>query len=161
MARSLAAIGAGLLAGLLIGVFGVFAMVAAWIGDDHRRAYDRTALLPYWTTVWVALTDPASLPYLAGFATAAAANGAIGGWAGRRGSRQVLPVAWIPLGVLVFAAVLIAWEFDAKGWVAVLLPFVFIGVFVWVAGRVGQEVGARLRPTEPAAASGRPAPRGQ
>jgi hypothetical protein len=136
MLRTLRVVASGLLGGLLIGILGVIVFVAACVRDKQLE--------------WTALTDERLLPYWAVVVAAAAANSELGALAGRRGNRRSAPVAVIPLLLLLYPlATFVECPSDSKSWGVVLLVVVIFGLFVWVAGRVGQELGAWQRPAEP------------
>jgi hypothetical protein len=153
MLRTLLVAASGVLAGLLVGTLGVVTFAAANVWDDRRRMSDTTEEPPYLSAVWSALTDRRVLPYLAAAAAAGAVNGGIGAWAGWRGSRRAAPVVAVPLLLLSFPlAICVRNPSDSKTWGGELFVVVFVGLFVWVAGRVGQELGAWQRhvpPTRP------------
>lgn len=133
MARSIRVTAFGLLAGLLIGILGPITFVAACVWDDRLE--------------WSALTDERLLPYWTAVAAAGAANGGIGAWAGRLGYRRATPVVWVPLLLVLYPLVsFVRNPSDSKTWGSELFVVVFVGLFVWVAGRVGQALGAMQRP---------------
>jgi hypothetical protein len=157
MLQTLRVAASGLLAGLLIGILGVVTFAAANTWDDRRRMSDTTEEPPYLSAVWSALTDRLALPYWAATAAAGAVNGGVGAWAGRRGNRRAAPVAVVPLLLLLYPlAAFVRYPSDSKSWGGELFVVVILGLFVWVAGRVGQEVGWRRRPADPGAAPDRP-----
>ena len=119
----------GLLTGSLFGIVGSVSFVAACVRDDRMG--------------WSALTDRELLPYWIAGAVAGAVNGGIGAWVGRVGNRRIAPVAWVPLVLLLHPlAICMGQSSDSKSWGGDLCVVVFGGLFVWVAGRVGQEIGA-------------------
>jgi hypothetical protein len=82
---------------------------------------------------------------------AGAANGGIGAWLGFKGFRRAAPVAVIPLLLLLYPLSLyLRYSSDSKwaSWSAALPEAMFVGLFVWVAGRVGQELGDRQCPRQ-------------
>ena len=150
MLRALRIAASGLVSGFLLGTLGpvVFAAANAW--DDRRRMSDTADEPPYLSAVWSALSDRRVLPYWAAVAAAAAVNGAIGALAGWRGIRRVAPTVVVPFLLLALPLMSYADDpSDSKTWGIELLVVVFVGLFVWVAGRVGQELGARQRQAGP------------
>lgn len=142
----------GLLVGLLIGILGWVVLVAAFVWDDRRRMSDLYEERGYFAAVWSALTNTGGLPFWAAVAAAGAANGGIGGWVawrtGRCGVVSVLWVALLPL-LLPLADYVDNPAGGSKSWGGAFVVALFVMPFVWVAGRVGQEVGARQRRAEP------------
>ena len=60
------------------------------------------------------------------------------------------PAAWAPALLLMFPAAEFARHpSDSKSWGPALLAVGILAPFVWVAGRVGQEVGVRGRKGTP------------
>lgn len=149
----------GVLSGVLIAILGWVVLVAAYVWDDRRRMSDLSEEPAYLTAVWSRLTDTDGLPFWAavGASVAAlgAANGGIGGWAGcRTGRRDFLPVLWVALLPLLYPVAVYAKNPAgvSKLWGGAFVLAIFIIPFVWVAGRVGQELGVRQRQAEPSAA---------
>ncbi len=145
----------GLLAGLLIGTLGWVVLVSAFLWDDRRRMSDLSEEPAYLAAVWARLTDGAGLPFGAAVATLAAVNGAVGGWAAQlTGGRGVIPVLAVALTPLLFPVAVYAENpgGGSKWWGGAFVVALFVIPFVWVAGRVGQELGARQRHAEPGAA---------
>ncbi|MDY3554410.1 hypothetical protein R5W24_003532 [Gemmata sp. JC717] len=142
MGRRAGVIVAGAVIGLIAGALAPVVFIAACVWDGRAK--------------WSAITEPESAPYLATLVALGAVNGAVGAWDGWRSSRyRVWPVAWAPALLFLFPAV--QWvqdSSDSKTWGAALLAVGIVAPFVWVAGRVGQEVGVRVppRPAEPGAA---------
>jgi hypothetical protein len=142
MWRRAGVIVAGAAIGLIAGVAAPVVFVAACVLDDRLG--------------WSALTEPESAPYFAVLATLGTANGGVGAWDGWRSGRcRAWPVAWAP--ALLFLLPAVVWAehpSDSKSWGATLLVVGIVSPFVWVAGRVGQEVGVRGRSkhAEPGAA---------
>lgn len=145
MGRRAGVIVAGAVVGLVAGVLAPVVFVAACVWDGR--------------TEWSALTQPELTPYFAVLAALGAVNGAVGAWDGwRSGLYRMWPVVWAP--ALLFLLPVTEWAqhpSDSKSWGAALLVVGIVAPFVWVAGRVGQEVGARGRPrrAEPGAAPDR------
>jgi hypothetical protein len=157
MLRTLRVAASGLLTGLLLGTLGVVTFAAANTWDDRRRLSDTKGEPPYLSAMWSALTDRRALPCWAATVAAGAVNGVVGAWAGRRGNRRAAPVAAVPLLLLLFPlAAFVRYPSDSKSWGAELFVVVIVGLFVWVAGRVGQEVGWWQRPAAPPAPADRP-----
>ena len=127
------AIAAGASIGLVAGVLAPVIFVAACVWDDR--------------TEWSALTNPELVPYWAVLVSLGTLNGAFGAWDGwRSGLCRVLPVAWAPALLFVFPAVLwMQYPSNSKEWGPALLAVCIVAPFVWVAGRIGQEVGVRSR----------------
>ncbi len=156
MLRALRVATSGLVAGLLIGILGPVIFVAANTWDDRRRMSDTTDEPSYFSAVWSALSNREALPYWAGVAAAAAMNGVVGALVGWRGIRRAAPTVLVPLLLLGLPLRSYAENpSDSKTWGIELFVVVFVGLFVWVAGRIGQEVGARQRQAEPGAAADR------
>lgn len=153
MLRTLRVITSGILTGLIISVLGMVTFAAACLWDDRRRMSDTTDEPPYLSALWSALTDQRALPFWTVVAAVFALSGGIGSWGGARGSRRVAPVSVIPF--LMVLCVLAYWALGLstpKAWGAELFVAAFVVLFAWVGGRIGQEVGWRQRPAEPAAA---------
>ncbi|HEX4592274.1 MAG TPA: hypothetical protein VH120_20230 [Gemmataceae bacterium] len=137
-------------------LLGVATFAAANTWDDRRRMSDTTEEPPYLSAVWSTLMDRHALPYWAATVAAGAVNGMAGAWSGLRGNRRAAPVAVVPLLLLLYPLALFVQHPDnSKSWVGVLIVVVILGLFVWVAGRVGQEVGWWQRPAERVAAPDR------
>ncbi len=74
-----------------------------------------------------------------------AVNGGIGaGIAMLRRGRGIWPVFVIPLLLLYLPIIDVLQGADGKTWVPELIIVLFVGVLVWVAGRVGQEFGIKV-----------------
>jgi hypothetical protein len=129
--RKALVIGAGAAIGLVAGVLAPVAFVAACVWDGR--------------TEWSTLTKPEAVPYLAVLAGLGLFNGGVGAWDGwRSGLCRLWPVAWAPALLFLFPAVIWAqYPSDSKSWGPALLAVGIVAPFVWVAGRVGQEVGVR------------------
>ena len=152
MLRMLRVVASGLMSGLLIGILGPTIGVAAGVWDDRRRMSDTTDEPPYPSAVWSALTNRRALPYWAALTAMGAANGMIGALAGWRGYRRMAPVVALPLLPLLIPLMsFVENPADSKRWVIELFVVLFFGLFVWVAGRVGQELGARQGRVDPGA----------
>ena len=138
-------VAAGAALGLLAGALTPVVFVAACVWDDR--------------TAWSALAEPVGIIYLVVLTTLGAANGGVGARDGWRSDRRELgPVAWVPLSLLLFPAVMFALDqSDSKSWGAALLVVGILAPFVWVAGRVGQEVGVRGRRSAKSSAARDPA----
>lgn len=133
MSRRLGVIVAGAALGFVAGALAPVVFVAACVWDGH--------------TDWSAL---AKLEVVVGFAVLASLgllNGGVGAWDGWRSGRCRLgPVAWAPAALFLFPAAEFAhYPSDSKSWGPALLIVGIVAPFVWVAGRVGQEVGVRGR----------------
>jgi hypothetical protein len=147
--RTLRVIGIGLASGLLIGILGPVIFIAANVWDDRRRMTDTTDEPAYLSAVRSSLTNSDLFPYLATVAVAGGVNGAIGAWVGWRGIRGPARTVAVPLLFLLLPMTSCAENpSDSKTWGIELFVVVFIGLFVWVAGRVGQELGTRQIATE-------------
>lgn len=132
MSQSKRVVITGLFCGFLIGILGIVVFVAACVRDDRLE--------------WSVLTDAQYLPYWTVVVLAAAVNCGIGSWVGRRGGRRLAPVFVIPF--LMFLYPLMSFvknPSDSKLWGMDLLVVAIFGVFLWIAGRVGQEIGMRNR----------------
>jgi hypothetical protein len=148
--RTLRATAIGLLAGLLISILGWIVMISAFIWDNRRRMSDLSDEPAYFTVVWRSLTHKDSLPYWAVVA-ALGVNGGIGGWSGcRTGRKGIVPVLWVALLPFLFPLAVYAENpaGGSKSWGGAFVVALFIIPFVWVAGRVGQELGVRQRKPE-------------
>lgn len=137
MGRRLGVIAAGAAIGLAAGVLAPVAFVAACVWDDR--------------TEWSTLTKPEAVPYLAVVAVLGLLGGGGGAWDGwRSGVCRAWPAAWAPALLLTFPAAEFAqYPSDSKSWGPALLAIGIVAPFVWVAGRVGQEVGVRGRKGTP------------
>jgi hypothetical protein len=137
MGRRLGVIAAGAVIGFVAGVAAPVVLVAACVWDDRME--------------WSALTKPELAPYFAVVVALGTVNGAVGacdGW--RSGQCRAWPVAWAPGLLFLFPATLWAlYQWDSKGWGVALLAVGIVAPFVWVAGRVGQEVGVKGRKGTP------------
>ena len=133
MAQPLVSIAAGAAVGLAAGVLAPVVFVAACVWDGR--------------TEWSALTKPELVPYIATLAALGLVNGGVGAWDGWRSGRcRLWPVAGAPLLLFLFPAFAFAEApSDSKYWGPALLAVGIVAPFVWVAGRVGQEVGVRGR----------------
>jgi hypothetical protein len=150
MLRVVRVASSGLVLGLFIGILGPVIGVAANVWDDRRRMSDTTEEPRYLSVVWSTLTSAQALPYWVLLAGMGAANGVIGALAGWRGYRRLLPSLMLPLLLLLLPLVsFVEPKSDSKTWVPELFVVVFFGLFVLVAGRAGQELGARQRQAEP------------
>lgn len=134
MGRRLCAITAGAVLGLVAGVLAPIVLVAACVFWDGP-------------TKWSTLTNPEVMPYFAVLAGLGLLNGGVGAWDGwRSGQCRKWPVAWLPALLFLYPAVIWAqYPTDSKSWGPALLVVGIVAPFVWVAGRVGQEVGVRAR----------------
>ncbi|AWM35685.1 hypothetical protein GobsT_66320 [Gemmata obscuriglobus] len=134
MGRRAGGIVAGAVIGLIAGALAPVVFIAACVWDGRAE--------------WSALTESESVPYIATLVALGAVNGAVGAWDGWRSSLyRVWPVAWVPALLFLFPAVqLVQYPSDSKTWGAALLVVGIVAPFVWVAGRVGQEVGVRVQP---------------
>jgi hypothetical protein len=153
MLRTVRVVAFGLLIGLLTSILGMVTFYAAVVWDDRRRISNTTSEPPYLSAVWSALTDHRDFPFWAIFSSLLTMNSGIGALAGSRGSLRAAPVAVIP--VLLILCAMPTWALslsdrNARG--SMLFVEAFAVLFVWVAGRFGQEVGWRQRPAEQAAA---------
>ncbi|MBM4071530.1 MAG: hypothetical protein FJ271_21735 [Planctomycetes bacterium] len=137
MGRRLGVIAAGAALGLVAGVLAPVVFVAACVWGDRME--------------WSDLTKPELAPYIAVLVALGTANGAVGAWDGWRSGRcRAWPVAWAPGLLFLFPAWLWAQSpSDSKSWGVALLAVGIVAPFVWVAGRVGQEVGVRGRKGTP------------
>jgi hypothetical protein len=132
MGRRLGVIAAGAVIGLIAGILAPVVFVAAFVWDGR--------------TEWSTLTKPETVPYLAVLAGLGTVNGMVGALdAWRSGRCRAWPVAWAPALLFLFPAWLSAQYLDSKSWGPSLLAVGIVAPFVWVAGRVGQEVGVRGR----------------
>jgi hypothetical protein len=153
MLRTLRVAASGLLTGLLTSILGAVTFVSATVWDYRRRMSDTTDEPPYLSALWSALTDQRALPFWAALVAVFAMNSGIGAWAGSRGSRRAAPVTVVPiLLVLCALAYWVLGPSNPKSWVFELFIVAFVVLFVWVAGRLGQEVGWWQRLAEPSAA---------
>jgi hypothetical protein len=98
----------------------------------------------HWAGRTVSFVPPEAIPFFAAGGALGAANGGVGTWAGWRwGSRPVGRLLWIPLLPPLYPlAIILQGGPDSKGAGAELVAFGLLGVFVWVAGRIGQDLGA-------------------
>lgn len=137
MWRRVGVIAVGAILGLVAGVAAPVVFVAACVWDGRME--------------WSALTKPELAPYTAVLVALGTANGAVGAWDGWRSGRcRAWPVAWAPGLLFLFPAWLWAeYPSDSKSWGVGLLAVGIVAPFVWVAGRVGQEVGVRGRKGTP------------
>jgi hypothetical protein len=135
--RRTVVIGAGAAIGLVVGVAAPVVFVAACVWDGRTK--------------WSTLTESEAVPYLAVLAGLGFLNGGVGAWDGwRSGSCRAWPVAWAPALLFLFPAVIWAqYPSDSKSWGPALLAVGIVAPFVWVAGRVGQDVGVRGRRSTP------------
>jgi hypothetical protein len=132
MSQSKPVVVTGLLCGLLIGILGIVVFVGACVRDDRLE--------------WSALTDTQFLPNWVSVVVAAAINGGIGACVGQRGSRRVAPVFAIPLLMFLYPlASFVQDPSDSKLWGVDLLVVAIFAPFVWIASRVGQELGKGVR----------------
>lgn len=132
MARAILVTAFGLLAGALIGVSGLVAFAAACVWDGRMD----------WSDVGVRYA-----PHLVVIGSIGAVNGLVGAWDGwLSGARRPGPVLVVPLLLLTWPAVtFLRHPSDSKSWGVEGFVAVFIGLFVWVAGRVTQEIGAATK----------------
>ena len=123
----------GAVIGLLAGVLAPVMFVAACVWDDRME--------------WSTLTKPEAVPYLAVLASLGLLNGVVGAWDGwRSGLCRGWPVAWAPALLFLFPLAEFAqYPSDSKIWGPALLAVGIVAPFVWVGGRVAQEIGARGR----------------
>lgn len=133
MIRRIIVIASGALFGGFAGLLGPLVFIGACVWDDR--------------TDWSILAKPELLPYFAVLTVLGTLNGAVGAWAGwRSGASRQWPVAWVPLLLLLYLAKHYAeYPSDSKTWGVSLLAVAIVMPFVWVSGRVGQEIGARGR----------------
>ena len=129
MGRQTWVIAAGACIGLIAGVLAPVVFIAGCVWDDRTK--------------WSALAEPDMFPYWAVLAILGTLNGAVGardGW--RSGICRLWPVAWAPLLLFLFPiSEFVRYQSDSKLSGAALLAVGIVAPFVWVAGRVGQEVG--------------------
>jgi len=128
--RSAILIGAGLVSGLVLGAGGLMSIFAAKVYQDKVD--------------WPTLT-PEYLSALAICATIGAVNGSVGAWDGIRSQRwRLWPVAIVPVLMLTYPLPsCLEYPNDSKTWGLLLFLAFWVGLFVWVAGRIGQEIGVR------------------
>ncbi len=134
--------------GLIIGML-LPAVLATIQACEYRRQMADTVICPtYLGAVWLVLSDRERLPGLSGIAAVGATSGAIGAWAGyRKGRHPIGPVLWFALIPLLLPLVVYAKNpaGGSKEWGGALCVAAIIIPFVWMAGRVGQELGALQR----------------
>ncbi len=133
MGRRIGVIAAGAALGFVAGVLAPVVFVAACVRDDRLE--------------WSALTEPELAPYIAVLVALGIVNGGVGAWDGWRSGRcRAWPVAWAPAVLFLLPVAEFAqYPSDSKSWGPALLVVGIVAPFVWVAGRVGQEVGVRGR----------------
>ena len=126
-------IASGAIVGCVAGLLGPIVFIAACVGNDR--------------TTWSVLTDPEAIPSVATLAFLGIVNGAVGAWDGWRSSaRSGWPVAWAPLLLFLYPAAEFAqYPSDSKLWGTYLFAVTMVAPFLWVAGRVGQEIGVAGR----------------
>jgi hypothetical protein len=137
MERQTWVIAAGACIGLVAGVLAPVVFIAGCVWDGRTK--------------WSALTEPDLFPYWAMLAILGTLNGSVGAWDGwRSGICRLWPVACAPLLLFLFPIAEFArYPSDSKSWGPALLAFGIVAPFVWVAGRVGQEVGRAGRKCKP------------
>ncbi len=116
----------GLISGGFLGILGPLVLIATGYGIKAGL----------WLFLWC------SIPALVG-----AVNGMIGAADGMRSDkRQIWPVLIIPLLPLALPIIeFVQYPRISKFWVGALLVVGYFDLFVWVAGRVGQEIGVLVR----------------
>jgi hypothetical protein len=94
--------------------------------------------------------DPDAVPYLAALAVLGTLNGAAGAWDGwRSNARRAWPVARVPLLLLLCPTAAFVQYTSSYNTLGTLLAVAIVAPFVWVAGRVGQEIGVAGRKGSP------------
>lgn len=133
MGRCAWRIAAGACIGLVAGVLAPVVLIAGCVWDGR--------------TEWSKLAEPVLFPYWAVLAGLSTLNGAVGAWDGwRSGICRLWPVAWAPLLLFLYPISEFArYPTDSKLSGVALMAFGIVAPFVWVAGRVGQEVGSAGR----------------
>ena len=129
MGRRAWVIAAGASIGLIAGALAPVVLIGGCVWDGR--------------TDWSKLAEPTLFPYWAVLAVLGMLNGAVGAWDGwRSGTCRLWPVAWAPLLLFLFPVAEFArFPSDSKSWGPALMAVGIVAPFVWVAGRVGQEVG--------------------
>jgi hypothetical protein len=136
MRRRLLVIGSGAVVGCLAGLLAPAIVVAVCVWDGYGN--------------WSALVDPDAVPYLAALAALGALNGALGAWDGwRSNDRRAWPVARVPLLLLLCPAAAFVQYTSSYNTLGILLAVAIVAPFVWLAGRVGQEIGVAGRNSSP------------
>jgi hypothetical protein len=135
MVRLLLVIFAGAIVGCLAGILAPVVFVAACVWDER--------------TTWSALAAPQTVPHIVVLVALSTLNGAVGAWDGWRSNVcRAWPVALAPLLLFIFPATEIArYPSSSKAWGPAMLIVAVVAPFVWVAGRVGQEMGVRAART--------------
>ncbi len=121
--------------GFVAGICAPVAFVAALVRNE--------------TAEWSMLTNPTLVPYWALLVALATATGAFGAWdCWRSGLRRARRVAWAPALLFLWPATEWAQNpSDSKTWGVVLLVVAILAPFVWMGGRIGQEIGVRAART--------------
>ncbi len=136
MVRYALVIVVGAVVGCFAGIAAPIVLVAACVWDGR--------------TNWSVLAKPEAIPYVATLVILGTLDGAVGarnGW--RSSARRAWPVVWAPLLLFLYPATEFAqYPSDSKIWGVSLLAVAIVAPFVWVAGRVGQEIGVAGRPRE-------------
>lgn len=134
MVKCLIVIAVGSALGLFAGVLAPVVFIAACVWDDR--------------TEWSSLLDPKAAPYIAVLGGLGLINGGVGAWDGwRSGLCRQWPVALAPAALFLFPIYEFAqYPTDSKTWGIALLAVCIVAPFIWVAGRISQEVGVRGRP---------------
>ena len=137
----------GILSGLLISALGwiildaasIFSRRAHWSASDWEDK-------PFSVTIWSDLTNE-YFPHRVAIGAIGALNGALGARNGLRSdARELGPVWWVPLLLLLYPVVeFIRYPNAGDIWGGAFVVAIFMAPFVWMAGRVGQEIGAACR----------------
>jgi hypothetical protein len=145
--RAILATTFGLLAGFGIGSLGPTIIVAwsAWYRRAHWSHSD-WADQPYSVVVWSELTGK-RVPYWFAIGVIGALNGALGARNGLHSdARRLWPVCVGLLLLLLYPLVeFVRYPNAGEIGVGALVLAIFMAPFVWVAGRVGQEIGVACR----------------
>jgi O-antigen/teichoic acid export membrane protein len=119
--------------GLLLGTLAPFALHAAFVWDKRSD--------------WSSFTNPEYIAYFVVLAIAGALNGSVGTWDGWRSRLcRLKPVVWVPMSLFLFPAFFCIHDpSDSKTWGGAAFIVCIMAPFVWVSGRIGQEIGVRSR----------------